>query len=68
MAQRFEEVVDEAPASRFEEVTDEVPAQVASEEVTQQEDYVFPAGSPSARTPMVYQDKPSFEESFPIDG
>ena len=35
------------------------------EEVTQQEDYVFPAGSPSARTPMVYRDKPSFEESFP---
>ena len=65
MAQRFEEVVDEAPASRFEEVTDEAPAPSRFEEVTQQEDYVFPAGSPSARTPMVYRDKPSFEESFP---
>lgn len=65
MAQRFEEVVDEAPASRFEEVTDEAPAPSRFEEVTQQEDYVFPAGSPSVRTPMVYKDKPSFEESFP---
>ena len=65
MAQRFEEVVDEAPASRFEEVTDEAPAPSRFEEVTQQEDYVFPAGSPSARTPMIYKDKPSFEESFP---
>ena len=65
MAQRFEEVVDEAPASRFEEVTDEAPAPSRFEEVTRQEDHVFPAGSPSARTPMVYRDKPSFEESFP---
>ena len=35
------------------------------EEETNSQDYEFPAGSPSARTPMIYKDKPSFEESFP---
>src|SRR5574340_548618 len=34
-------------------------------EESSSQDYVFPAGSPSARTPMIYKDKPSFEESFP---
>src|SRR5574343_440192 len=34
-------------------------------EETNSQDYEFPAGSPSARTPMIYKDKPSFEEAFP---
>lgn len=56
-------------ASRF-TVEEEQPATSADsrfqvEEESNSQDYVFPAGSPSARPPMVYKDKPSFEESFP---
>ena len=60
----------ESAQSRF-TVEEEQPAPSADsrfqveEEKADSQDYVFPAGSPSARTPMVYRDKPSFEESFP---
>ena len=53
--------------SRFtveEESTPSADSRFQVEESSSQ-DYVFPAGSPSARTPMIYKDKPSFEESFP---
>lgn len=57
----------ESAQSRFtveEESTPSADSRFQVEESSSQ-DYVFPAGSPSARTPMVYKDKPSFEESFP---
>lgn len=49
-APRFQ-VEDDAPATTRFQVEDEGPA--------------FPAGSPSARTPKVVKDAPSFDESFP---
>ena len=57
----------ESAQSRFtveEESTPSADSRFQVEESNSQ-DYVFPAGSPSARPPMVYKDKPSFEESFP---
>lgn len=58
----------ESAQSRFtveEESTPSADSRFQVEEESSSQDYVFPAGSPSARSPMVYKDKPSFEESFP---